>query len=1184
MPCCATNCVPLEWTDWSDCSVSCGSGTRSRYLTNFYPETCGGSPCNTVETEMCYPGACPTNCQVSSWSGWTCSASCGPGTESRSRYITVPEANGGSCPEASSLSETRGCDAGCCPSNCNVGGWSTWSGCSAGCGPGNRSRSRSIVPASCGGSCSETETSQSEYCDAGCCAVNCVIGGWSMWSGCSVGCGGGSQSRSRSITPASCGGSCSESETSQNQNCNTGCCPQHCQVNNWSQWSACSVTCGGGGTRSRNRAITVVDACGGNECPSDLSESEGCGGACCAANCALNAWSPWSACSVTCGSGMRSRSRTKKTVESCGGTCDVLNESEVCTANGGCCPVDCVWSAFGAWSGCSVTCGMGTQTRSRMLQSTQSCGGSCPGNAMESQPCMQPVCPQPPVDCEVTTWAQWSSCTATCGASATKSRMRSITKAAAHGGVPCPSLVDSANCGFGCCPVSCIVSTWSSWTACSATCGSGTHTRSRTATTDAACGGTPCPTLSDSATCSTAACATDCQLSMWSNWSTCSQTCGTGEQRRTRSVVVPPANGGAACGALTESQNCTQPACACAVSDWSTWTPCTTTCGAGMTSRSRNVTMAASDCPALSDSKACNPGVCPRDCAVGAWATWSACSATCGGGRRERTRFVTQMPAGNGAACPLDLTQSEQCNTDACTPPGLACSEYTACTDCTDNGKTSPRFCQFCMGATSGTCQSLHLIEGNATSGLNACPVGFNSRATTISACPVPTTIGATVSGATAAPTTTTAPEVIETVDISSALKLAKHETTPMADVTLNNGVRLQVRVAGEEGAMLRALEDGEGLGVFSPSRDGANAANATNMNGRLRAGLSMVFLFAKDRPVSFRRLVLGAWDDQTDSAQLEIGNDEFAADTTTTVATTTTTTTTTTTAAPATATDVSASGSTSTNKKRQETVGAVVLIRQAESSFESETAAGFTKYVLSASGNSDFSVKSFEFVIRAPPSLAPSGSIPVVPDDPRAISPDAATGEFVFDITTIALIAVAGALCLLIVIVVIVVITKRRKSRAPADAPSSSMSGVVPAPADHYRELRPALVGPESSLANTLARSDTYQSLSAAGSASSQQQQYQDLQVERRDSYQPLPADAGGKPLVPAAFSGAYVSSGTATMSLGAVDTYQPMMLTPVNSGRYDSARQSSGAPPSFAPPPVPPPRGAYGDMNIFT
>ncbi len=47
----------------------------------------------------------------------------------------------------------------------------------------------------------------------------------------------------------------------------------------------------------------------------------------------------------------------------------------------------------------------------------------------------------------------------------------------------------------------------------------------------------------------------DCVVSGWSEWSACTN----GSQTRTRSILTPPSNGGAACPALSETQSCTPP-------------------------------------------------------------------------------------------------------------------------------------------------------------------------------------------------------------------------------------------------------------------------------------------------------------------------------------------------------------------------------------------------------------------------------------------------------------------------------------------------------------------------------------------------------------------------------------------------------------------------------------------------
>jgi hypothetical protein len=164
--------------------------------------------------------------------------------------------------------------------------------------------------------------------------------------------------------------------------------------------------------------------------------------------------------------------------------------------------------------------------------------------------------------------------------------------------------------------------------------------------------------------------------------------------------------------------------------------------------------------------------------------------------------------------------------------------------------------------------------------------------------------------------------------------------------------------------------------------------------------------------------------------------------------------------------------------------MGAVVMIRDAESSFEAETAAGYTKYVLSANGESDFSVKSFMFTVRGASAHGPAATTPT---EAQVNAPTVLDGDgFVFDTLTIALIAAGGALCLIIVVVLVIVLARRRKSRAsPAsdnhsNAMQSTSSGIV---SGIGMEMRPALSRVESSLVVSETAPPPYATLSSVAS-----------------------------------------------------------------------------------------------------
>ncbi|MEZ5139735.1 MAG: hypothetical protein R2711_13505 [Acidimicrobiales bacterium] len=111
-----------------------------------------------------------------------------------------------------------------------------------------------------------------------------------------------------------------------------------------------------------------------------------------ATDCVVSAWSAWSPCSTPCGSGTRTRTRTVITPAANDGTpCPVLSQTDSCNTQP--CPVDCVVSAWSAWSPCSVECGGGTQSRTRTVTTFPAYGGTpCP-TLVETNPCNTQPCP-----------------------------------------------------------------------------------------------------------------------------------------------------------------------------------------------------------------------------------------------------------------------------------------------------------------------------------------------------------------------------------------------------------------------------------------------------------------------------------------------------------------------------------------------------------------------------------------------------------------------------------------------------------------------------------------------------------------------------------------------------------------------------------------------------------------------
>lgn len=150
--------------------------------------------------------------------------------------------------------------------------------------------------------------------------------------------------------------------------------------------------------------------------------------------------------------------------------------------------------------------------------------------------CNGPPCP---VNCTVSSFSMWSSCSVSaCGSTGTIERSRNVTVAPLHGGQACPTLLETDTCETAPCPIDCVQSMWTMWSACNTTCGLGVQLRSRVTVTPSAHGGLACGPVNDSQSCNvTATCPVDCVVSDFGEWSSCNNTCGDGTRRRDRIVT-----------------------------------------------------------------------------------------------------------------------------------------------------------------------------------------------------------------------------------------------------------------------------------------------------------------------------------------------------------------------------------------------------------------------------------------------------------------------------------------------------------------------------------------------------------------------------------------------------------------------------------------------------------------------
>lgn len=669
-------------------------------------DTTEGEACcpddDDCDPDLADPDACeelePIDCELSDWDEWSvCSTACGPGQMHRMRYILQEPENGGE--ECGEVLETDSCTNGPCAVDCELSDWSPWGECSAECEGGTQSRTRAILQEGehGGQECPPpADLSQEQACNTHLCPVDCVMGEWGEWSECSAECGGGFQTRERDIITPSVGAGARCGNTIEERNCNMSVCKIDCEVSDWSEWSACDAACSV--DRTRSRTIVVPPVGGGAACP-NLTESEACAEPHCVADCLIDdEWSEWSECSVECGGGITFR--TKDIIihpTDSGEQCTDTYESDTCNTHE-CVPVDCEYSDWEPLASCDRACGGGTQLMGREIITEAAYGGEeCTEPLEQYEACNVAPCP---IDCETSPWSEWSECSVTCGpGGGERTRTRTIITEPEHGGAECPELTRTETCNDFECPIDCTVSDWSDWSECSATCGGGTTTRTRTVETDAEHGGAVCPHLEETDSCNTDPCVVHCEVSEWSELSECNAACGeAGERIKTRTITQEPSGGGDACPELIEMVPCQGEPCVvvdCELSEWDDWSECSETCGGGVKFRERTIEVEPTpdgvQCGELSQVIACNEDPCPVDCIYSDWGDWGSCSAECGGGIITRTRYIMVEGDHGGALCDPDtLEQQDVCNTHEC-PIDCELSDWSDWSDCSGDCGTGTR-------------------------------------------------------------------------------------------------------------------------------------------------------------------------------------------------------------------------------------------------------------------------------------------------------------------------------------------------------------------------------------------------------------------------------------------------------------------------------------------------------------
>lgn len=270
----------------------------------------------------------------------------------------------------------------------------------------------------------------------------------------------------------------------------------------WSEWYKCAQHSDDQAIDSNNQDSCL---CRSRSCnnPTPINGGTECKGiSTSVTNCTINGgwtdWSPWSACSQTCGIAVKTKRRTCGNPKPAHGgrICVGSERTEMYCSNLPPCPepkqppVDGAWGPWGAYSECSAKCGGGFRIRRRKCDdpAPQNSGLECNGCHMEYEMCNTHACPEIKKLGSWTPWLQTNSTTADGGHIQKRFRFSCRTNAVDANNVKVMmAKEETRTCHTnGFCPRAGEEndelgwSDWGTWSICSVECGGGQQFRTRT--------------------------------------------------------------------------------------------------------------------------------------------------------------------------------------------------------------------------------------------------------------------------------------------------------------------------------------------------------------------------------------------------------------------------------------------------------------------------------------------------------------------------------------------------------------------------------------------------------------------------------------------------------------------------------------------------------------------------------